>query len=62
MDTNSISGAYSPKTVYGQLTSPFIPKQLIINAHNPILDAEDSESKALTLKDFVGKKTTAKLY
>ena len=34
MSTESIA-PYSPNTVYGQLTSPFTPKQITINAHTP---------------------------
>ena len=34
---------YSPDTVYGQLTSPFTPKQITINAHTPY-DKVDEES------------------
>ena len=45
------SGAYSADKVYGQLTSPFIPKNIKINAHTPY-DAEEEQASAVSLKDF----------
>lgn len=33
---------YSPDTVYGQLTSPFTPKKVTINAHTPYDKASES--------------------
>ena len=41
METNSI-GAYSPDVVYGQLSAPFMPKTITVNAHTP-LDKENAE-------------------
>ncbi len=35
---------YSPTTIYGQLTSPFTPKQITINAHTPYDKVTEDES------------------
>lgn len=43
-------GAYSPNTVYGQLTMPFKDKPVHINAHTP-LDPENGNT-ILTKKSF----------
>lgn len=52
MDTEAI-GAYSPTTVYGQLTSPFTPQKVSINSHTPYDKVdENSESKAVSREDF----------
>lgn len=37
---------YSPTTVYGQLTSPFTPKQITINAHTPYDKSEETKEKS----------------
>lgn len=52
MNTEAI-GAYSPTTVYGQLTSPFTPQKVSINSHTPYDKVdENSESKAVSREDF----------
>ena len=55
MDTQSI-GPYSPTTIYGQLTSPFTPKQITINAHTPYdkID-EEEQSKVFSREYFQGR-------
>ena len=35
---------YSPSTIYGQLTSPFTPKQITINAHTPYDKVEEQDA------------------
>ena len=52
MDSNTI-GAYSPDIVYGQLTYPFTPKNVSINAHTPYDKEDESGEKAVSLKNFV---------
>lgn len=43
-------GAYSPNTVYGQLTMPFTNKPVHINAHTPL--DEENGNTVLTRKSF----------
>ena len=47
MSTEAI-GAYSPDTVYGQLTSPFTPQKIKINAHTPYDKVDENESKVFS--------------
>ena len=60
MSIDSI-GAYSPEKVYGQLTRPFKPDMVKINAHTPY-DKEKTENTTPTnaLYDTIGKKTNLK--
>lgn len=52
MNTETIR-AYSPTEIYGQLTSPFMPKNVSINSHTPYDKVdENSESKATSREDF----------
>ena len=44
-------GAYSPDIVYGQLTTPFLDKQISINAHTPF-DKEKEVQQAFSKADF----------
>lgn len=54
MEINT-SGAYSPDIVYGQLTYPFKPAAITINAHTPYDKTENTdENTAVSLKDFRG--------
>lgn len=53
---------YSKTTVYGELTSPFTPKQITINAHTPFDKVEENESKAYSRVDFSGKPQTKIIY
>lgn len=46
-----ISGAYSPNTIYGQLTMPFLNKPVHINSHTPY-DKTDTNASALSKSDF----------
>ena len=52
MEVTNTQGAYSPDIVYGQLTSPFQPPAVHINAHTPY--DKDEDNSAVTLKDFRG--------
>ena len=55
MSTEAI-GAYSPTTVYGQLTSPFTPNNIKINSHTPYDKTDESEqSKATSRENFLEK-------
>ncbi len=54
MSTDAI-GPYSPTTIYGQLTSPFTPKNVTINAHTPFDKAEEEQVKAFSRDYFEGK-------
>ena len=58
MDMESI-GAYSPTTVYGQLSSPFIPKNITLNAHTPYDKEEDAE--AVSLGNYLESRPNIKL-
>lgn len=61
MSTEAIS-AYSPDTVYGQLTSPFTPKQITINAHTPYDKVDENESKVFSREHFKGKPQAKMIY
>lgn len=61
MSTEAIS-AYSPDTVYGQLTSPFTPKQITINAHTPYDKVDENESKVYSRAYFKGKPQAKMIY
>lgn len=45
-------GAYSPDTVYGQLTMPFINKPVTINAHTPFDKEEENIQTSFSQADF----------
>ena len=45
-------GGYSPDIVYGNLTYPFTPKNITINAHTPFDSDKDTEAKAVTYNNF----------
>lgn len=51
MNTESI-GPYSPTTVYGQLTSPFTPKLVTINAHTPYDNVDEEQSQVFSREHF----------
>ena len=55
---------YSPTTVYGQLTSPFTPKTITINAHTPYdkVDESTDESKVYSRAYFEGKPQARNVY
>ena len=61
MSTEAI-GAYSPDTVYGQLTSPFTPQKIKINAHTPYDKVDENESKAFSREYFKGKPQAKMIY
>ena len=61
MSTESIA-PYSPNTVYGQLTSPFTPKQITINAHTPYDKVDENESKAYSRDSFKAKPQAKMIY
>ena len=44
-------GAYSPDTVYGQLTTPFLDKKIQINAHTPF-DQDEEVKQTFSKNDF----------
>ena len=52
MDLQAV-GAYSPDVVYGQLSSPFEPKQFHINAHTPYDKVDETENKAVSRESFL---------
>ena len=54
-----ITGAYSPDTIYGQLTTPFLDKQFSINAHTPYDKTEDTK-QSFSQTDFLKKVNNAK--
>lgn len=54
MNTEAV-GAYSPTTIYGQLTSPFVPKSITINAHTSFDNMDDAEGVTFSKEDFQGK-------
>ena len=62
MSIDAVSGAYSRDVVYGQLTSPFVPKQLNvkINAHTPY-DKQQNDNGAVSLSNFVGDRLSTTL-
>lgn len=51
---------YSPTTIYGQLTSPFTPKTVTINAHTPY-DKVDEEKSEVFSRDYFKGKPQAKI-
>ena len=53
-------GAYSPDTVYGQLTSPFLKKMVHINAHPSAVAAEQT-SRTVSLNNFIPTKANARV-
>ena len=59
MEVNT-TGAYSPDIVYGQLTSPFRPVNVKINAHTPYDKESETENAAVSMKNFIGKPVTFK--
>ena len=59
MDIETV-GAYSPTTVYGQLTSPFVPKNITINAHTPY-DTEDENAATTSLSNYLENHPRTKL-
>ena len=61
MSTEAI-GAYSPDTVYGQLTSPFTPQKIKINAHTPYDKVDENESKAYSRDSFKAKPQAKMIY
>ena len=54
-----VTGAYSPTVVYGQLTSPFVPKNISMNAHTPY-DKEEDEAK-VSLGNYLESRPSLKL-
>lgn len=52
-------GAYSPDTIYGQLTMPFTNKPVHINAHTP-LDKEETNT-VLTRNSFYNNQSEGKV-
>lgn len=56
MEINSV-GAYSPETVYGQLTSPFVPKTIVVNSKTPfdVVDENANSQEVYSRKYFKGK-------
>ncbi len=61
MSTEAVS-AYSPDVVYGQLTSPFTPKQITINAHTPYDKVEGDGAKVYSRTHFKGKPQAKMIY
>lgn len=61
MSTEAI-GAYSPDTVYGQLTSPFTPQKIKINAHTPYDKVDENKSKVFSREHFKGKPQAKMIY
>ena len=57
MSTEAI-GTYSRDTVYGHLTYPFLNGGVKINAHTPYDKVDNTQSKAVSMKDFVNTKRT----
>ena len=55
METERIA-AYSPNTIYGQLSSPFTPKQIHINAHTEF--DKDPAKETFSRSDFSSKTPT----
>ena len=51
MSTEPI-GPYSPTTIYGQLTSPFTPKQVTINAHTPYDKVNENTQTGVYSRDY----------
>ncbi|MBR6127113.1 hypothetical protein IKQ21_05450 [bacterium] len=49
MEVNNTSGAYSTEEVYGQLTAPFKPAAVTINAHT---EFDDDEAVTYSQSDF----------
>ena len=62
MSTENNLAPYSPTTVYGQLTSPFTPKTVTINAHTPFDKVDETKSKVFSREDFTGKPLTKIIY
>ena len=60
MNTESI-GPYSPAVVYGQLTSPFTPKLVTINAHTPYDNINEEEQSQAFSRDFFEGRPQAKM-
>ena len=60
MNTESI-GPYSPTTIYGQLTSPFTPKLVTINAHTPYDKVDEEEQSQVFSRDFFEGRPQAKM-
>ena len=54
-----ISGPYSPDTIYGQLTMPFVDKPVHINAHTPL--DEESGKTVLTKNSFYNNLSDSKV-
>ncbi len=62
MSTENNLAPYSPSAVYGQLTSPFTPKTITINAHTSFDKVEKTESRVFNRTDFTGKPQTKIIY
>ena len=52
---------YSPTTIYGQLTSPFTPKQITINAHTPYDKIDEEEQSRVFSREYFQGKPQAKM-
>lgn len=61
MSTENLA-PYSPTTVYGQLTYPFTPKTISINAHTPFDKVDKTESEAFSREFFEIKPQTKLIY
>ena len=53
------TGAYSPDTIYGQLTTPFLDKQFSLNSHTPY-DKTEETKQAFSQADFLKNVNNAK--
>ena len=54
---------YSPTTIYGQLTSPFTPKAVTINAHTPFDKVDEEEQPQVFSREyFQGRPQTRIVY
>ena len=52
---------YSPTTIYGQLTSPFTPKQITINAHTPYDKIDEEEQSRVFSREYFQGRPQARL-
>ena len=60
MSTEPI-GPYSPTTIYGQLTSPFTPKQVTINAHTPFDKVDEDSQRGVYSRDYFQPREQARI-
>ena len=60
METEAIA-PYSPTTIYGQLTSPFTPKQVTINAHTPYDKVDEETESQVYSRDYFQARPQARL-